>query len=58
MDYQKGEFCVHMGCWNVRSLRKGIKTLCEGSCPFSAYEFHNWLTERGYQINRPEKEEG
>jgi hypothetical protein len=32
-----------------------IRAICASRCLHSTYEFHNWLTEKGYLIVRPKE---
>ena len=32
-----------------------IRTVCQTNCRHTAYEFHHWLSDKGYRIVRPEQ---
>jgi hypothetical protein len=32
-----------------------IRAICASNCLHSTYEFHHWLTEKGYLIVRPKQ---
>lgn len=51
-EYQPGEFCFAKGCHIYYAPDKS----CE-NCPYTAYDFHDWLIKNGYKIVREEEKE-
>ena len=48
-QYQKGEFCKAMSCHKTSISYIGYLP-CSQECPYTAYDFHNWIIERGGRI--------
>ncbi|MBN1870428.1 MAG: hypothetical protein JW847_07645 [Candidatus Omnitrophica bacterium] len=63
MDYQRREYCKDIRCPLQIELDlypqgsdgyERTRRECRTHCRFSAHQFHHWLTNKGYQIVRPE----
>ena len=64
VDYQRREYCKDVACPIQNLLDKEsddsdaydlIRTICTSDCIHSTYEFHHWLTDKGYLIVRKEE---
>ncbi|MFH1849710.1 MAG: hypothetical protein ABH879_05990 [archaeon] len=64
-DYKKREFCSDVRCpvqIELNGLEAGsdsyekVRKGCQGDCRFTAWQFHHWLIEKGYEIARPQTE--
>jgi len=62
VDYRRREYCKDVGCPLQLLLDKQepesesygeIRSICKNHCIHSTYEFHHWLTGKGYLIVRP-----
>jgi hypothetical protein len=62
MEYQRREFCKDLPCPIQVLLEKApagseeyeqIRNICKNNCIHTTYEFHHWLTQKGYLIVRP-----
>jgi hypothetical protein len=62
IDYERREFCNDVNCpiqlLLNREVQKSpryeeIRAICASNCVRSTYEFHHWLTKKGYVIVRP-----
>lgn len=49
-ESKNGDFCRYMGCSNNLRRENGDKRFCKRGCQYTAYDFHNWLLEKGYKI--------
>ncbi len=65
VDYKAREFCNDVRCpvqLELNSKETGseeyekIRQPCRSGCKFTTWQFHHWLTDRGYFIVRPAKE--
>lgn len=63
-EYKRREYCKNMKCGiqlKLESQKEGseeyekTRKTCRESCKHSTYEFHHWLTEKGYLIVKPKK---
>jgi hypothetical protein len=61
IDYRRREYCNDVNCpiqlLLNREVEKSpkydeIREICVFNCVHSTYEFHRWLTEKGYLIVR------
>ncbi len=61
VDYKRREYCNDVKCPMQLLLNKEaektpkheqIRAICAADCIHSTYEFHHWLTEKGYVIVR------
>jgi hypothetical protein len=62
IDYERREFCNDVNCpiqlLLNREVQKSpryeeIRAICASNCVRSTYEFHHWLTKKGYLIVKP-----
>jgi len=63
VDYERREYCKDVKC-PVQTLldRQApgsaeydeVRRICQTNCIHTTYQFHHWLTEKGYLIVRPE----
>jgi len=60
-DYQRREYCKDIRCPIQAELEKykdgsadyeRIRGICTSNCIHTTYEFHHWLTGKGYEIVR------
>ncbi|MBT5023270.1 hypothetical protein HOK51_08915 [Candidatus Woesearchaeota archaeon] len=57
-EYQNGEFCKAVNCevrikWEESGADVSeLKKICKSGCIKSAYEFHDYLIEKGYSIKK------
>lgn len=65
LDYKRREYCNDVKCPVQLLLNKEgekspkyeqIRAICTSNCIRSAYEFHHWLTKKGYLVVRPKRE--
>ncbi|MFQ5863187.1 MAG: hypothetical protein ACE5IC_08725 [Candidatus Brocadiales bacterium] len=63
-DYKRREYCKDIRCplqLELDAQQEGseeyqkIRKRCQTACIHTTYEFHHWLTNKGYLIVRPEK---
>ena len=63
IDYQRREFCKSVRCQLQIDLDQQapgsneyekVRKSCESGCRYTAYQFHHWLINNGYQIVRTE----
>jgi hypothetical protein len=60
-EYKPREFCravkcsVQMGLNNIDKPEEyeEVRQTCRISCRYAAWQFHHWLTEKGYLILKP-----
>jgi hypothetical protein len=64
VPYPEREYCQDVRCPLQLELDAGtpgaegyerIRTVCQTDCRHTAYEFHHWLSDKGYLIVRPEQ---
>ncbi|MDD4898492.1 MAG: hypothetical protein PHY36_05740 [Methanocellales archaeon] len=64
VDYKQREFCNDVICPVQLALNaqkrdsegyQKIRQTCQTDCKFTAWQFHHWLTEKGYLVVRPEE---
>ncbi len=62
LDYKRREYCNDVKCpiqvlLNNEAEKSAkyaeIRAICTSDCIHSTYEFHHWLTEKGYLVVRP-----
>jgi hypothetical protein len=62
VPYPKREYCKDVRCPLQLELDaqapgsegyERIRTVCQTNCRHTAYEFHHWLSDKGYLIVRP-----
>lgn len=63
IEYQRREYCKDIRC-PVQALLEAqaadspeynqVRSICQGSCLHTTFEFHHWLIQKGYEIVRPE----
>ncbi len=62
LDYKRREYCNDVKCLvqvllNSEAEKSAkyeeIRSICTSDCIHSTYEFHHWLTEKGYLVIRP-----
>lgn len=65
VDYKRREFCKDVKCpvqLELETQKQGsegyekIRKICKTDCRHTTYQFHHWLTEKGYLIIRPKTE--
>ncbi len=63
-EYKRREYCKDVNCPLQLSLEKtkegspeygAVRKKCKEACIHTTYEFHHWLTDKGYLIVRPSK---
>ncbi len=63
VEYKRREFCRDVKCpvqLQLDTEEQGsedyerIRQICKTNCRYTTYQFHHWLTEKGYLIVRPE----
>ncbi len=63
LDYKRREFCKDVKCpvqLELEAQKQGseeyekIRQVCKTDCRYTTYQFHHWLTEKGYSIIRPD----
>ncbi|MFH0956490.1 MAG: hypothetical protein V1813_01360 [Candidatus Aenigmatarchaeota archaeon] len=63
-DYKRREFCNDVKCPVQALLGKQeegsaayeeTRALCKSDCIRTTYEFHHWLTDKGFLIVKPKK---
>jgi hypothetical protein len=56
--YKNGEFCKSVNCpireeWEKSSTDMSeLKKICQEKCIKTAYEFHDWLINNGFSIQK------
>jgi len=64
VEYQRREYCKDIECpvqLQLNTLAPGseeyerIRQTCRANCLHTPWEFHHWLTDKGYLIVRPAK---
>jgi len=64
VDYKRREFCSDVKCPLQLLLNKEkegsekyeeIRNICKKRCIHTTYDFHHWLTDRGFLIVKPKK---
>jgi len=64
IEYKRREYCNDIKCPIQLLLNKEvekspeyeeIRAICASRCLHSTYEFHHWLTGKGYLIIRPQQ---
>ncbi len=62
-DYKRREFCRDVKCPVQNGLdaeKQGsagyekLRDVCKNDCRYTTYQFHHWLIEKGYKIDRPQ----
>jgi hypothetical protein len=62
IDYQRREFCKDVRCplqidldrqQEGTDVYEKIRQSCKTNCRYTTYQFHHWLTDKGYLIVRP-----
>ncbi len=66
VEYKRREFCNDVKC-SVQMKLNALKNQsdeygrlrheCSVACKYSTWQFHHWLTEKGYLILRPKGSE-
>ena len=65
VDYKRREYCNDVKCpiqMELNTKEEGsegyekIRQTCRNACRFTAWQFHNWLIEKGYLVVRPEQQ--
>ncbi len=63
LDYKRREFCKDVKCpvqLELEAQKQGseeyekIRQVCKTDCRYTTYQFHHWLTEKGFFIIRPD----
>lgn len=64
VEYQRREFCKDVKCPVQRDLQgsspgsdeyERIRLTCQTDCRHTTWQFHHWLTDKGYLIVRLEQ---
>jgi hypothetical protein len=65
VEYKRREYCNDIKCpvqVELNMQKEGseeyekIRKKCGSGCLYTTYQFHHWLIDKGYLINRPLKE--
>jgi hypothetical protein len=65
IEYKRREFCNDVKCSVQMELNKQqekseayekIRQTCKNACCYTTYQFHHWLIEKGYLIQKPKEE--
>jgi hypothetical protein len=63
-DYKRREFCSDVKCPIQMLLNKQkegsasyeeLRAVCKSDCLKTTYQFHHWLTDKGFLIVKPTK---
>ena len=67
VEYKRREYCNDVKCPVQMIMNRKeqdsadyneLREICQKNCIHTTYEFHHWLTDKGYLLVRPERKGG